>query len=194
MPLFFGGGGTLAEEVTVVKELSVFVERDFRWIVGQDAGNADKDHVGMDGVPVVGPGFHVHNRGIVLGHVGLADASNALLPWFCGRVGRGQTGGKSDQGSDGWLAEGGDRRGFEAFRIAKHCAGIHRQNCRSRDNPRSKKIAPRNHWILNFCCASSVTREAVGARHSDCHITLALRHKWMVGSLVSKQQGKCQYG
>ena len=46
----------------------------------QDSSDADKDDVGLGGMPVVGPLFNIHDCGIVLGHVALADTSNALLP------------------------------------------------------------------------------------------------------------------
>ena len=82
----FCGGDALAEEIAVVEKLSVAMERDLGWIEREDAGDADEDDVGFGGVPVVGPLLDVHDGRIVLGHVGLADAANVLLPGLGGGV------------------------------------------------------------------------------------------------------------
>ena len=80
------GGHALAEEIAAVEEFSMAMELHLRGIEREDAGNADKDDVRLGGVPVVGPLFDVHDRGVVLGHVALSDAANLLLPRFTGRV------------------------------------------------------------------------------------------------------------
>jgi len=80
---FFGCGDALPEEISVVKKFPVSMELHLGGIEGEDAGDADEDHVGTGGVPVVSPFLDVHDRGVVLGHVALADAANLLLPGLC---------------------------------------------------------------------------------------------------------------
>ncbi len=82
------GGRALAEEIAIVEEFSVAMKRHLRGIEREDAGDADKDDVDFARVPVVGPLFHVHHRGVVLGHVGLAHATDVFLPRFGGGIDR----------------------------------------------------------------------------------------------------------
>jgi hypothetical protein len=78
-----GRGYAFAEEVAVVEEFSMAMERHPGGIEGEDAGDTDKDDVRAGGMPIIGPLLDVHHGGVVLGHVGLADAANPLLPGFC---------------------------------------------------------------------------------------------------------------
>ena len=87
----FGGGDALAKEVAAVEKLSLTVELHLRGIEGEDAGDAYEDDVRAGGVPVVGPLLYVHDGGVMLGHVALADAAHLLLPGEGGGVRRGQT-------------------------------------------------------------------------------------------------------
>ena len=79
-------GDAFAEEVAVVEEFSVAMERHLGGIEGEDAGDADEDNVRLGGVPVVGPLVDVHDGGVVLGEVGLADAADFFLPGNGGRI------------------------------------------------------------------------------------------------------------
>ena len=72
--------GAFAEKVAAIEVFAVAVELYFGGIEGEDSSDADKDHVRFDGVPIVSPLIHVHDRGIVLGHVGLPYTSDVLLP------------------------------------------------------------------------------------------------------------------
>ena len=76
----FRSGAAFAEEITITEKLAFAVERHFRLVVGENAGDADEDNVGFDAGPEVGPGFDVHDGGVVLSHVELADAADAALP------------------------------------------------------------------------------------------------------------------
>src|SRR5258708_26944201 len=81
---FFGCGEALPEEISVVKKFPVSMELHLGGIEGEDAGDADEAHVGAGGVPVVSPFLDVHDDGVMLGHVALADTANLLLPRLCG--------------------------------------------------------------------------------------------------------------
>ena len=74
-----GGGHALAEKVAAMQVFSVAMKLHLRGVKRQDAGDADKDNVGVGGVPVVGPLFNVHHGGVVLGHVALSDAANSSV-------------------------------------------------------------------------------------------------------------------
>ena len=78
----------LAEEVAAIEEFSMAMKLDLRGIEREDAGHADKDDVRAGGMPVVGPLFDVHHRGVVLGHVALSDAANLLLPRLGAQINR----------------------------------------------------------------------------------------------------------
>ena len=102
----FSGGCAFAEEVAAVEEFSVLVERDLRRVVGENAGDADEDDVGAGVMPEVGPLLDVHDGGIVLGHVGLADAADALLPGKAGAIERREASGERDEVRRGLFACG----------------------------------------------------------------------------------------
>ena len=74
---------TEAEEIAVAKKLAAAVEGDLSRIEGNDSGDADKDGVDLEALPVIGPLFDVECNGIVLGEVQLTDAAYLLLPWLC---------------------------------------------------------------------------------------------------------------
>jgi hypothetical protein len=71
-----------AEKVAVIEEFAVAVELYFGGIEGENSGDADKDNIHFGRVPVISPLIHVHDRGIVLGQVGLSYTSNVLLPGY----------------------------------------------------------------------------------------------------------------
>ena len=93
----FGGSHAFAEEVAIVEESAVAMERDRRGVEGEDAGDADEDDLRLSGVPVVGPLFDVHDGGVVLGHVALAHAPDALLPGQRAGIKGGQARGERDE-------------------------------------------------------------------------------------------------
>ena len=80
IPRFLAAATHSPKKSRSLQEFSVAMELHLGWIEGENAGDADEDNVRFGGVPVVGPLFHVHHGGIVLGHVGLAHAANSLLP------------------------------------------------------------------------------------------------------------------
>ena len=82
----FRGGDALAEEIAAMQVFSVAMERDLRGIERKNTGDADKDDIGIRGVPVVGPLFNIHDGRIMLGHIALSDAANLLLPGLAGDV------------------------------------------------------------------------------------------------------------
>src|ERR1700745_4082963 len=59
------------------------VEGHLSGIEGNDSGDADKDGVDLEALPVIGPLLDVECNGIVLGEVQLTDAAHLLLPWLC---------------------------------------------------------------------------------------------------------------
>ena len=75
-----GGGAAIAEEIAVAEEFALPVERHLGLIEGQDAGDADQHGIDLEAGPVVGPLLDVEHGGVVLGHVGLADAADLPLP------------------------------------------------------------------------------------------------------------------
>ncbi len=75
-----GGRATLAEEITVAEELALAMVRHLRLVKRKNAGDADKHGVDFQAGPVIRPLLDVEHRGIVLGHIGLADPVDFPLP------------------------------------------------------------------------------------------------------------------
>ena len=75
-----GGGAALAEEIASAEELALPVVRHLGLVERQNAGDADHHGVDLEAGPVVRPLLDVEHRGVVLGHVGLAEPADFPLP------------------------------------------------------------------------------------------------------------------
>ena len=93
----FGGRATLAEEIAIAEKLAFPVVRHLGLVKRKNAGDADQHGVHLQAGPVVRPLLHVEHRGIVFGHIGLADPADFSLPGHTrlgGEEGSGQCGGR----------------------------------------------------------------------------------------------------
>ena len=76
----FGGGATVAEEIATAEELAFPVVRHLGLVKRKNAGDTHHHGVDLQAGPVVRPLLHVEHRGIVLGHIGLAEPADLTLP------------------------------------------------------------------------------------------------------------------
>ena len=111
----FGGGAAIAEEIAIAEVFAFAVEGDAGLVEGEDAGDADEDGIDFEAGPVVGPLFDVEHGGVVLGHVGLADAADFALPGECGIGVGGEQG-----GCGGGSGQGDELPAVEVHRISLH--------------------------------------------------------------------------
>ncbi len=75
-----GGRATLAEEIAVAEKLAFPVKRHLRLVKRQNAGDAHQHGVHLQAGPVVRPLRNVEHRGVMFGHIGLADPPDPPLP------------------------------------------------------------------------------------------------------------------
>ena len=70
----------IAEEIAIAEKFALAVERHLGLVECQNSGDADHHGIHFEAGPVIGPLFDIEHRRVMLGHIGLADAADSMLP------------------------------------------------------------------------------------------------------------------